>query len=489
MSWDVRLPSLIALGFCFSMIVFTYAPARAANQLGELEEPGQVERLPVEESAPAPGEEVDPGEATAIMPESEAVDHTIEEEDDQAALTEEGPPGTPSTTTPTPDSAWSIRWQNAFIVQRGEDTRYQFLFGGRIQNDWGVYAPDGDLASGFGGKGTGTAFRRARLYFQGQFFSYGFFKAEYEFSDATDGTTFTDVYVGLNLPNIGLLRVGHFKEPFMLQVMNSSNFSSFNERSAASALTPGRNSGIMLNGNFLIRDSTYSIAFMRRTDDVGTGFSNNEDYHLTARFTGLAYFEEGGERLLHIELGYSHQFADDKVGTRYHRGAANNFAPDDLVDTGKLTVDNVDLFNAGIAVVEGRLSFQSEFTLSLPDGKITQNPVFWGAYAEFSWWITGEHRRYLRGRGVFSRVVPNRRFDPEKGHWGAVEVATRYSWLDLTNDGIRGGTLGELSLAINWSLFSNLRVSNNYVFSHTADRAGTRSGSAHSWVTRFQVDF
>jgi phosphate-selective porin OprO/OprP len=140
-------------------------------------------------------------------------------------------------------------------------------------------------------------------------------------------------------------------------------------------------------------------------------------------------------------------------------------------------------------VVEGPFSFQTEFTLSVPDGKIAENPLFWGGYAEFSWWLTGEHRRYLRGRGVFSRVVPNHRFDPEKGTWGAVEVATRYSWLDLTNDGIRGGTLGELSLAINWSLFSNLRMSNNYVFSHTADRAGTPSGNAHSWVTRFQVDF
>jgi hypothetical protein len=32
-------------------------------------------------------------------------------------------------------------------------------------------------------------------------------------------------------------------------------------------------------------------------------------------------------------------------------------------------------------------------------------------------------------------------------------------------------------------------MSNNYVFSHTGDRAGTRSGNAHSWVTRFQIDF
>jgi phosphate-selective porin len=61
--------------------------------------------------------------------------------------------------------------------------------------------------------------------------------------------------------------------------------------------------------------------------------------------------------------------------------------------------------------------------------------------------------------------------------------------LDLSNDGIRGGWLSEWTLGLNWLLFSNLRMSHNYVLSHTGDRPGDRSGIAHSWVTRFQVDF
>lgn len=61
--------------------------------------------------------------------------------------------------------------------------------------------------------------------------------------------------------------------------------------------------------------------------------------------------------------------------------------------------------------------------------------------------------------------------------------------LDLSNDGIRGETLSEWSFALNWVLFSNMRVSNNYVLSATGDRPLERSGIAHSWVTRFQIDF
>jgi len=91
--------------------------------------------------------------------------------------------------------------------------------------------------------------------------------------------------------------------------------------------------------------------------------------------------------------------------------------------------------------------------------------------------------------------VPKRRFDPEKGRWGAFEAALRYSWLDLSSSGIRGGTLSEWSLALNWVLFSNTRVSNNYVLSRARDRAGStftqpgQSGTAHSLVTRNQIDF
>jgi phosphate-selective porin OprO/OprP len=532
-------------------------PANATQALGEIEEPGQVERRPAENSDaasrksaasdpdpdpepdtaeattilpdseaidPTIGEEasartdsesdetaalgaqaadesrdaideIDPNEATTIMPDSEAVDESIEEE--EAPLAKESGAESPSTPEPPATPQWSIRWQNAFIVERVDDPRYQFLFGGRIQNDWGGYAPDSDLKQeSNSGEGTGTKFRRARLYFQGQFFRFGFFKAEYDFSDGDNGTAFADVYAGLNLPKLGLLRVGYFKEPFSLQFQNSSNFISFNERAGSNALNPERNSGIMLNGNFLIRDSTYAVAFMRRTDDIGEGFSSKEDYHLTARVTGLPYFEDGGKRLLHIELGYSHQFADKNEGTRYQQRPGNDFAPN-LVDTGAMGVDNVELFNAGLAIVEGAYSLQGEVTVNLPHGGISEDPVFWGAYAELSWWITGESRRYLRGRGVFSRVVPKNRFDPEKGRWGAFGTALRYSWLDLSNDGIRGGTLSEWSVALNWVLFSNMRVSTNYVFSHVRDRgptsAGprpdTESGFAHSLVTRIEVDF
>lgn len=490
--------------------------AEANSPDGELEEPGEIERLPPGETAASPAtaagdqgqegevaseeESADPldpeeghaDEAIEILPDSEAIDETIiddkPKEEPIDVPQEKAPDGTTSAPAPPQEPSWTIRWQNAFIVERTDDPSYQFLFGGRAQNDWGAYIPDNDVEQSFGGEGTGTKFRRARIYFQGRFFRLGFFKAEYDFSNSDEGTDFTDVYAGVSIPGIGLFRIGHFKEPFSLQFQNSSNFTSFNERAGVQAFSPERNTGMMLNGNFFARDSTYSIGFFRRTDDVGEGFSNSEDYRFTGRFTALPLYEEGGAKLVHLEFGYSHQFADESEGTQYGYEPGSTFAPN-LVDTGILPVSNVDLFNLGIAVVNGPVSFQAEASLTVPYDGIDENPIFWGAYGELSWWITGERKRYLRGRGVFSRVVPQNRFNPEKGQWGGFEVATRLSWLDLSNGGIRGGTLGEWSIALNWVLFSNLRMSNNYVLSRSGDRPGLDSGIAHTWVTRFQLDF
>jgi phosphate-selective porin OprO/OprP len=527
---DARLPGFlrarrVAIVTLTSLVIALPSVGLAAESpaIGELEEPGEIERLPPGESAslpkldagdppqkgdPAPeaesanpldAEETHEDEAIEILPDSEAIDETIvdekpkEDPPDQPQDKEPAGPKEAPTPAPAPEQAkppehrWTIRWQNAFIVERVDDPSYQFLFGGRAQNDWGAYIPDNDLKRDFGDDGTGTKFRRARIYFQGQFFRLGFFKAEYDFSNS-EGTDFTDVYAGISIPGIGLFLIGHSKEPFSLQYQNSSNFASFNERAGIQAFSPARNTGIMLNGNFLARDSTYSIGFFRRTDDVGEGFSNNEDYRITSRFTGLPLYEDGGAKLVHIEFGYSHQFADQNEGTQYAYMPGSDFAPN-VVDTGILPVSDVELFNLGVAVVNGPLAFQAEASLSVPHDGINENPVFWGAYGEISWWITGERKRYLRGRGVFSRVVPQNRFNPEKGDWGGFELAMRLSWLDLSNGGIRGGTLGEWTAGLNWVLFSNLRMSNNYVLSHTGDRPGLDSGFAHTWLTRFQIDF
>ena len=61
-------------------------------------------------------------------------------------------------------------------------------------------------------------------------------------------TAFKDVYIQVHdLPVIGNVRVGHFKECFGLEQLTSDNYTTFMERSLddEGAFVPGRNDGIM----------------------------------------------------------------------------------------------------------------------------------------------------------------------------------------------------------------------------------------------------
>jgi phosphate-selective porin OprO/OprP len=72
------------------------------------------------------------------------------------------------------------------------------------------------------------------------------------------------------------------------------------------------------------------------------------------------------------------------------------------------------------------------------------NVGFDGGYVQGSWVITGENRDYKDG--AFSRIKPNRPFSLKNGGWGAWEVATRWSTLDLNDDNIAGGDEQNYSL-------------------------------------------
>ena len=168
---------------------------------------------------------------------------------------------------------------------------------------------------------------------------------------------------------------------------------------------------------------------------------------------------------------------------------------DIFVDTGDINAESANLFNPELAIVYGPFSFQAEYTYADIDLKRSadNDPRFTGFYAYGSYYLTGENRNYRRKEGVFDRTEPNKNF-----HWGsgegkgAVELAARYSELDLSDEGIEGGRLQDITAGINWYLNPNTRVTLNYVHASVDRRIGDvrlDDDTADMLAMRFYIDF
>ena len=135
-----------------------------------------------------------------------------------------------------------------------------------------------------------------------------------------------------------------------------------------------------------------------------------------------------------------------------------------LVDSGTLKdADRIDRQGLEGLWIRGPWSVQGEYLRAdthFDDGKPAYRAD--GYYAFASWVLTGESRPYSDGN--VGNVVPSRA-------WGALELAARYSSVDLDNGSVLGGREHDWTLGLNWYLGKHLKFQANYIRAFS-DRAG-----------------
>jgi phosphate-selective porin OprO/OprP len=146
-----------------------------------------------------------------------------------------------------------------------------------------------------------------------------------------------------------------------------------------------------------------------------------------------------------------------------------------LIDTGNIDADAVNVYGLEFGAQHKNLYVQAEyFDINVERRASTlSDPEFDGWYVQAGWTVTGEARRYSTATAGFDSPRPAKPFNPKKGQWGAVELAARYSNLNLDyragaagaatpTGGIRGGEQNILSLGVNWYLNPVVSISGAY---------------------------
>lgn len=367
------------------------------------------------------------------------------------------------------------------------DGAYSFKVGGFGQVDAGVFNDDRR------DRPDGTNVRRARLNASGVIAKDFKYKLENDF--AGNVSALTDVYLEYAGFEPVSIMVGQFKEPFGLETLTSDLFTTFNERSSPVVFSPDRKIGLAL--------STYGNqepigAWTASVGGFGSGTSStsstdDEARDLTGRLTWAPFF--GKTEALHFGIAGSHRIPDSSSDSFSFSSRAENqmssSSADLSVNTGTITsVDDVNLLGLEAAGVYGPFSLQGEYVVA----DVNRNaglfgPTFEGYYVEASYFLTGESRNYVAKQGKFDRVAPKWQFSPAENQWGAWQVATRYSDLDLNDGSIHGGQMKNLTFGLRWIPQSNVSLTANYIRVNTDSFSVTANDDPEVWLLRTQFDF
>lgn len=373
--------------------------------------------------------------------------------------------------------------------------------GGRIFLDSVFFGQsDGSIARFTDAQDT-THLRAARLRASGEGFDVFTYEVEADFAGETDTNrpVLKDAYIGINqLPWLESVRIGHFKEPFGLEALTSQRFVTFMERSSLGVFSPGRNVGIAAHKVSENERMTLAFGGFRLIGDKPPYVADDDGgYAFTTRVTYLPWYDEAthGRGLLHLGLGYSFRDVDDPSQRRQVRPEV--YIGPYVLDTGVFDgVEDYQLLSPEIAFVYGPFSVQSEYLVAFYNRRGGDDPTFHGMYVQTSYFLTGENRVYNRQRGTFDRIKPFENFfrvrtsdgEIETG-WGAWEIAYRYSWLDLDDAGIWGGTTADHTFGINWYWNPYMRLMFNYVHAQVGPPNNDPNADLNIFQVRAQVDF
>ncbi len=371
----------------------------------------------------------------------------------------------------------------------------------------------------------GTGIRRARLTAFGSVAE----NVDYRFQFDLGGfgrPTVTDIYMDIKeVPLLGHVRIGHYKQPFSLEELTSFRFNPFMDRSSLFIFHPFRRTGVGFfdwteDGKW----TWYVSGFRGFNDFYGNDLTDIGGYGLAARGTHCAYYENEGADLLHLGAVYS-IIAPSNSNIQFGRFGGN--APElgliqgqfgtsgfrqnqSMVNTGlQLTkykepvtgrshqgTDYYQDFHLETAWVRGPFSLQAEGDIVPVSMNNGQTPIFGGGYIFVTYFLTGEHRTYDRNLALFDRIKP--KINSGKGHpfGGAWELCARLNYITLDSSGVKGGTLLDPTFGFNWYMNPYTKLTFNYipVYLNSPEKYGDANSpsvrsQANAWGLQAQVDF
>ncbi len=416
-------------------------------------------------------------------------------------------------------------WDNGLQLQ-SDDDRFHVHIGGNFQIDstWPMApnsafeVPGGDI-SGAGGS-SATFLRRARLRIDGDIYNQFDYILEYDFAHASNenngiqppsfsniSSSPTPMNIWLQIrevPLVGDVRIGNQTKPIGFTNQVYQGFLPFmeradNEDAFYAPFDNGNAIGVSVRNRTDNERITWQYGIYRPlTNAYAIGINKGE---WGGRVTGLPIYEDEGRELLHLGLGtLNGELPQNELRVRARPLLRNGpgYAVPILVDTGVVGGSRQYTIAPELAAVYGPWTLQAEWTGQFLTDAVAssgqnQGTVFYnGGYAQVLYFLTGEYQTYNKAVGAFGRVTPNNDYHQLSGDsvhgYGAWQLGLRFSYLDLNNKAIQGGTVYDMTLGLNWFLTANMKFQANYILEHR-DQPGVQPAWISGLGVRAAYDF
>lgn len=346
--------------------------------------------------------------------------------------------------------------KDGFVIQSG-DGAFRLRFSGYAQADGRFYLGDED------GLGTNAfLLRRVRPVVTGTVGKIFEFSVMPDFGGGV--TTIQDAYLDVRYSDKGRLRVGKFKVPLGLEVLQPDTGILFVERAFTSSLAPVRDVGVQLHGELGSGVASYAVGIFNGALDGASADNDANDGKDVAGRVFFQPFRKGKSRARGIGVGIA-------ATTGKQEGAVPSYR-----SPGQLTFFT---YASGIAAGGRRTRVFPQASYALGPFRVIGEYVRSGQevrkgtetieVSNDAW--QGAAAFVLTGETPTGGVVsPKRPFGTDKG-WGAFELAARYSELDVDDaifsvglaDAARSASKARaLGLGINWYLTRNIKYVANY---------------------------
>ena len=379
------------------------------------------------------------------------------------------------------DRYW-IGPEHRLLSETPIETRLAFIgrIGAIVQWDAAGYGE----TRGLEGATSGTELRRLRFGTRGDFFLLGHASYAVDLELVSSDLQVGDIYLWWNqLPIVNTFKIGNFTPPLSLESVTAARDTVFMESGLpVQAFAPGRSAGIQIGGPELDERLTWALGLFRTLETPTVGDQSKNGERAIGRLTWLVQDAPATHQLTHLGLSGSLLFAAEDVS--YSSRPESHQAPK-FVNTGTLrSAGNSLVSDVELAHFRGPWLLMSETFLATARDQGTA--ALWGSYASVSRFLSDDAQPYDRGSGRLARFEPPRPFSWSAHTYGALRLAARLSYLDLSDGAVNGGRETNLTADLTWFINHYVSVDIEYGFAAIRDRPD--DGDLHFVQTRLQFD-